>query len=263
MYSSVKELPLIINLRRKLFEYKFSTHENVNYFRGIFKDFKEAMESSPSTKPIGYNNKRAAKLYKERMDKIHSTDYPVLFWMNKLSSEIETVFDFGGHVGIHYFSYSKVINRIETLKKWTVCDVPSVVDEGKKYALARKSLNLNFVNELSACENYDLFLASGSLQYLEWELHDQIKALNVPPKIVIINMTPLHPMFKSITLQSIGASFCPYLIRREVDFVKGMQNIGYEILDQWNNEEKKCNIAFEYERSLTFYRGMVFKLREQ
>ncbi len=106
---------------------------------------------------------------------------------------------------------------------------------------------------------YDLFMANGSLQYLEWELHEKLQALSRRPKYLIINMTPLHPNTKTITLNSIGTSFCPYHIRRESDFMEGLRSIGYELIDVWNNEEKKCRIAFESERSLSYYRGAIFK----
>jgi len=58
-------------------------------------------------------------------------------------------------------------------------------------------------------------------------------------------MLPLHNSLSTITLQSIGTSFCPYYIRKEDDFIQGLASIGYELIDLWINEEKKCNIAFE------------------
>lgn len=260
MLETIKELPVVIDLRKSLFEKKFSTHQNVNYFRGVFRSFEEAQKSSPQTKPIGYNNTAAAKLYKERLNRVHSTDYPVLFWMNKYLSEIKTVFDFGGHVGIHFYSYSRVLD-FSGIEQWTVCDVESVVTEGRKLASFSNQPKLNFVHNISQGENYDLFLASGSLQYLEWELHDQLNKMQFKPRFVVINMLPLHPVYSTITLQSIGTSFCPYYIRKEQDFIKGMQSAGYELMDAWRNEEKKCNIAFEKARSLDYYKGAVFRLK--
>lgn len=257
-----------MHLRKRIFEHKFSTHKNVNYFRGVFKSFAEALASAPPTKPVGYNNLAAAKLYKERTKKIYSTDYPVLFWMKSYLPEIHRVFDFGGHVGIHFYAYAKYLNY-NLINEWTICDVEAVVAEAKEFAKDQSVdpdvdcgvEKLNFSNNISDCENYDLFLASGSLQYLEWDLDEKLKRLSKPPRFLIVNLLPLHEKHKTITLQSIGASFCPYNLRLESDFINGLKNIGYELVDIWNNEEKLCNIAFEKERSLKLYKGMFFQLK--
>jgi putative methyltransferase (TIGR04325 family) len=74
-------------------------------------------------------------------------------------------------------------------------------------------------------------------------------------------MTPLHDKVSTITLQSIGTSYCPYNIREEKNFIKNLESIGYKLVDTWVNEEKSCNIAFEKERSLDYYKGMCFKLK--
>lgn len=260
MKSLIKNFPPVLFIRKKRFESHFANHSNVNYFRGVYQSFKEASLSTPATKPLGYDNKDAASMYKGRLEKIYSTDYPVMFWMQKYSKDIKRIFDFGGHVGIHYYSYAKYLN-LQTLIDWTVCDVESVVEEGIRLAKERNVACLNFETDLSTCESYDLFLANGSLQYLEWELHNKISELKQRPKFIIVNTTPIHLEQKTITLQSIGTSFCPYHIRKESDFLEGMKSIGYEVIDVWKNEEKKCNVAFEEKRSLHYYSGafMIYK----
>ncbi|QDK42353.1 methyltransferase, TIGR04325 family [Bacteriovorax stolpii] len=260
MLENLKNIPVVLDLRKIIFENKFSTHTNVNYFRGVYNSFSEAELSSPKTKPKGYDNSESAALYKERTNTTYSTDYPVLFWMNKYKSDISNVFDFGGHIGVHYYSFSKLLD-FSGIKNWTVCDVPSVAEEGKKYAKQRGAKNLNFVSNIQDLADQDLFLASGSLQYLDWEIHDKLFELKKFPKYLIFNMLPLHSSTSTITLQSIGTAFCPYYIRLEKDFIKGLESIGYEVLDLWSNEEKSCHIAFEKERSLNYYRGLILRLK--
>lgn len=260
MLQTLKNSPVVLPLRKILYERKFANHQNVHYFRGSYESFNAALRSAPNTKPKGYDNPDSAKLYKERTKILYSTDYPVLFWMEKINHDVSRIFDFGGHIGVHYYSYPKVLN-FSKIKEWTVCDVESVCNEGKVFADRNDSLGrLNFVTDIKSCEGYDLFLANGSLQYLEWELHSKLKELSNPPKYLIINMTPLHPSNKTITLNNIGTSFCPYHIRRDDDFFKGLKQLGYTLLDDWKNEEKSCRIAFEPSRSLSFYRGAVLKL---
>lgn len=257
MLKILKKLPIVIDLRKIIFEKKFSNDKNVNYFRGIYSSFEDSRLSSPKTKPTGYDNVDSAGLYKERTLNIYPTDYPVLFWMNKFKFEITKVFDFGGHIGIHYYAFSKFLD-FTNIENWTVCDVQSVVEEGRVYSKQKDSKNLSFVTDIKDLEDHDLFFASGSLQYLDWELDSKLSELNKRPKILIINMLPLHKSYSTITFQSIGTSFCPYYIRKEDDFIQGLEAIGYELLDVWNNEEKKCNIAFEKERSLDFTEVLCF-----
>ena len=210
MLKMLKNSPVVLPLRRMFFERKFANHQNVNYFRGVFESFDEAAKSAPNTKPKGYDNSDSAKLYKERSQKLYPTDQPVLFWMNKIKDEVSKVFDFGGHFGIHYYSYQSALD-FSNISNWTVCDVESVCKEGREYGQTKdKEGKLDFVTDIKSCEGYDLFLAKGSLQYLEWELHDKLLTLSERPKYLIINMTPMHPTFKTITLNSIGTAFCPY-----------------------------------------------------
>jgi putative methyltransferase (TIGR04325 family) len=262
MIHALKKHPLILPIRKMLHEKKFANHKNVHYFRGVFENFEDAIASAPKTKPFGYDNPEAAKMYKERTQRLYSTDYPVLFWMEKIRSEIATVFDFGGHIGVHYYAYLKVLD-CSKITNWTVCDVESVCQEGRDYARSRDSHSkLTFVSDIKFCNNYDLFLAKGSLQYLEWNLHDKLVECGHKPKYIIINMTPLHPQTKTITLNNIGTAFCPYHIRKESDFLIGLESIGYQVLDSWDNPEKSCSIAFEQKRSIEYYRGAILKLRD-
>lgn len=253
----LKALPGIIHLRKMRFEKYFREHSKVNYFRGVYENFLEAAEDAPSSKPVGYNNGEAAKMYKERTERIYGTDYPVIFWMERYKEDIRSIFDFGGHIGVHFYSYAPYLDY-SNLKEWKVCDVPEVLREAQRFDRYRADSILSFTDDVMESEGHDLFLANGSLQYLEWELGDKLAGLAKKPKLVIVNMLPLHKETRTITLQSIGTSFCPYYIRKEQDFVRNMESAGYTLVDQWDNEEKRCNIAFEPERSLDKYKGMVF-----
>lgn len=260
MLQKIKESILIKPMRKKLYEQKFKVLDNVHLFKGVFDSFEMAIQDIPPAQNTGYNNQESAQLYTERTLGIYSTDYPVLFWMEKLKSEIKTVFDFGGHIGVSFYGYSKLLDY-SPIKTWTVCDVPFVIEKGQKLARKKNEKKLIFVTEFSACNGIDLFLANGSLQFLDWELHLKLKELKHLPKLIIINMTPLHLNKSTITLHNMGTSFCPYYIRDEVAFFTGLKEIGYEVLDQWINPEKSCNIPFEKDRSLNYYSGAILRLK--
>jgi putative methyltransferase (TIGR04325 family) len=263
MITILKNNFITLPIRKFIFDTKFANDKNVNYFRGVFNSFQEAQASSPKTKPVSYNNLDAAQMYLERTQKLYSTDYPVLFWMEKIKNNFATVFDFGGHVGVHYYSYQKAL-CFSKIDRWTVCDVEMVCQEGERIARVKDNLGkLSFVDDIKKCEGHDLFIANGSLQYLEWELHEKLEEVSYKPKYIIVNMTPLHPSIRTKTLNNIGTSFCPYYIRKEDDFFKGLRASGYEIIDTWSNETKSCSIAFEPERSISYYRGAILKLKSE
>ncbi|MBJ00940.1 MAG: methyltransferase, TIGR04325 family [Halobacteriovoraceae bacterium] len=259
--EKLKVLPGILELRRYRYERSFANDQVANYFRGVYETFNQASENAPKSKPIGYNNKASAGMYKERTKQVYSTDYPVLYWMMRLQDKFSSVFDFGGHIGIHFYSYAKYLD-FSRITEWLVCDVKSVIEEARSFKLFEPRSSLSFSNDFFDIEGADLFLANGSLQYLEWELHEKLEQITNKPKFLILNMLPLHSTHKTITLQSIGTSFCPYYVRLRKEFVEGLNGIGYKLLDEWDNEQKACKIAFEPERSLNKYKGMIFELKK-
>ena len=82
-----------------------------NLYRGIFPTFAQAQASAPHTRPVGYDNAGAADLYRERTRRVYPSDYPAMFWLDRLFQEGATsVFDIGGHIGIGYYAYQRYRN---------------------------------------------------------------------------------------------------------------------------------------------------------
>lgn len=257
----IKNIGFVKKLRKKRFEKHFSLDKGVNYFRGVYPNFSDALASAPKTKPTGYDNDFSAKMYKERIGKVYSTDFPVLYWLKALEGNYSNVFDFGGHIGLHYYSYQNYLD-FNKIKSWTVCDVKAVCDEGSKYSKENdKECKLSFTTDIENAKGKDIFLAKGSLQYIDWEIAERIKNFETLPKYVLINTIPTHKKFKTITLNSIGTSYCPYYIRKEDDFISQFLSIGYKLKDTWQHDDKACKIAFEPERSLNYYMGYLFELK--
>lgn len=249
--------PPLLTLRRHRFEHYFATAIDANLFRGVFSTFAEATHSAPATKPLGYDHPDAAALYRERVVRVYPGDYPVLFWMQRLVSGITSVFDFGGHVGPSFYAYRQYLNFPGDLR-WTVCDVAAVARAGAALAHERGASQLHFTTALAEGSGADVFLANGSLQYLEQPLEDLLAAMAQPPRHLIVNLLPLCAGPGFVTLQNIGASFCPYKIQNREAFIAGVERSGYRLMDEWQNAEKSCRIAFAPERSLDHYTGMLF-----
>jgi putative methyltransferase (TIGR04325 family) len=259
VYRKAGGLPLVGGVLRRDYEERFANNRFGNLFRGVYASFAEAQASVPPTRPVGYDNTEAAAMYRDRTERVHPTDYPVLFWLDRLLPSVRRLFEFGGHVGVAYYAYRRYLRAPEGLQ-WTVCDVPAVVEAGRALARERGAEGLAFTTAPGEADGADLFFASGSLQYVEAPLAELLRPLARRPAHVVVNMTPLHPARTFVTLNSIGTAFCPYLVQGREAFVRGLEGLGYRLVDSWENPEKGCPIPFHPEHSLRGYTGMYLTL---
>ncbi len=256
--AMIKLIPGMSVVREFRYARYFEKAENTNLFHRTFPDFKSAELAAPKTRALGYNNENSANMYDEYIQNISAVDYPAIFWMERLRDEVKSVYDFGGHVGIKYYAYSKFLS---SNVNWTTYDVPSVVARGRQLASDKKALTLRFSDDLKDLETgFDLFFASGSFQYLENPLELVFKGLTNKPKYVLINMTTLHDTTTTVTIQNIGTAFCPYKIFQKASFLKQLEAYGYQLTAEWKNAEKYCEIPFHEKESLYGYTGLLLKL---
>ncbi|HEY9637600.1 MAG TPA: methyltransferase, TIGR04325 family [Coleofasciculaceae cyanobacterium] len=234
-------------------------------FRGVYETFEEAIRSAPKTKSIGYDNSELAQDYQQDVEletTVQSYDYPVLLWLNSIFTINPinlSIFDFGGNVGIHFYSYEKYIKYPANLR-WIVCDVPAIVQAGKELAERRHRSELIFTGKFEEASGKDVFLASGSIQYVE-NLSLSISSLPEKPKHLLINRLPLYDGFQFVTLQNGGNVFYPSYIFNKTNFLDSLNKIGYEMVDIWEDRVDGCFIPFHPDKSCPFYYGLYFKLR--
>lgn len=253
----VSALPGIRQGLEALFERRFAREvPETNLYRGIFQTFAEAQASAPSTRPVGYDNTGAAELYRERTRRVYPSDYPAMFWLDRLFDEgAASVFDIGGHIGIGYYAYQRYLKFPETIR-WRVLDVPAVNSAGTAWAAEHDpAKRLDFTDRPSDIDGYDIVFASGSLQYLEYTLADLLGSVARPPRHLLINLMPIHMTESFFTLQNMGAAFCPYRITAEREFLGGLKALGYALRDRWENIDRRCKIAYRPEHSLDRYFG--------
>ena len=259
LYRKLGAAPVARQLLARHYEGRFANNRWQNLFRGVYGSFAEASASVPRTRPVGYDNADSASMYRERLERPYPHDYPVLLWLERaLRGGARRLFEFGGHVGVAYYAYRSHLTLPEGFS-WTVCDVPAVADAGRALAAERGASALSFTTRPEDADGADVFFASGSLQYVEWPLHALLRRLAAPPAHVLVNMTPLHPARSFVTLQSIGTAFCPYNVLQRDAFVKGLEGMGYRVVDAWDNPEKACDIPFHPAESLQGYAGMYLR----
>ncbi|MGO9838042.1 MAG: TIGR04325 family methyltransferase [Polyangiaceae bacterium] len=261
LLAAMKELPPVRAYRVARFERAFARSTPVALHRGVYRSFAEAVADAPRSMPSSYDNEAAAAMYGERLSRVYPSDYPVLFWMNAIWPDVRRVFDFGGHVGIGFYAYEKYLRYTADLR-WTVLDVPSVIERGRRLAIERGEKRLSFTRDLESADGVDLLLAAGSLQFVEEPLHSILSRLRRRPRHVIVNRTPMYDGEAFVTLHNNGTSICPYNVFNRRDFIGSMGHLGYELVDTWDNCDPgvSCWVAFRPERSVSQYTGIYLRL---
>lgn len=260
LVRGMETLPGLRQAGSAMYEKRFARAENANLFRGVYRDYASALASAPATKPQGYDHEEPAAMYDWRRKMLSPSDYPALFWISRLLARGERhVFDFGGHVGLLYYAFSRHLPMPPDLR-WTVCDVPAVCRRGEALAAQSGAEALRFTDRFDGCRGHGVLFASGSLQYLQPSLADMLVGADVRPRHLLVNLTPMHERFDYWTLQNISTAFCPYHVVVRESFIGELAALGYRVVDHWINPDKHCLIPFHPDHSLSSYDGMLLSL---
>jgi putative methyltransferase (TIGR04325 family) len=168
----------------------------------------------------------------EGWDKPCLADYPAMFWLRDgLDHGLRSVFDLGGHVGVKFYAFESWL-RCPAETRWTVCEVPELVERGRRLAAARMCEDmLDFTEQPGDADGYDMLFASGSLQLLPWTLHQQLALLKQLPRRLVINATAIHPDRSYFVPRHSGPQ--PLRVQAEREFVAPLERLGYRQLDRW------------------------------
>jgi putative methyltransferase (TIGR04325 family) len=167
------------------------------------------------------------------------------------------VFDFGGHVGVSYHGWRRYLDYRSGLR-WRVHDVPAIVAVGAELARERPSPGLEFTSELTSARGCTVFLAAGSLQYLDESLPGLLARIGSLPRHLLVNKLPLHDGEAFVTVQSTGRAYHAYRIYNRAAFVAEVTALGYRVVDDWSNREQHCEIPFTRGRDIDAYSGYYF-----
>jgi len=164
----VDRIESAVPLLRKWHRFEYEQHflrvaKWERLFSGVYPTFAAAQAAIPATRNNSYDNPDSAKFLGHK-GSVRSSDYPVLFWLDRLLSDNPSVFDFGGYLGISYYSFKQHLNYPTDLN-WTIYDVPAVVDAGSKLAREKAETQLSFTTSFERAQEFPLLLAFGSLQF--------------------------------------------------------------------------------------------------
>jgi putative methyltransferase (TIGR04325 family) len=253
------ETPGLGQLVKPLYRRAFERHRGEdNAYFGIYESFEQATAAAPATVVTGYDTDAAASLYDYRISKLESSDYPALFWLDRmLASGQRRIFDLGGHVGVGYYAFQQLLKFPDDLI-WQVHDVPVIMTRGRELARERDpKQRLRFV-ELDEVDGCDVLMAMGSLQYLDYTLPELIRRQQTPPANLLINLTPMHPNRSFFTLQNIGVAVCPYRISAVPEFIFEVRALGYRLQERWDHLERQIRFPFDPDYSIDRYHGFYF-----
>ncbi|MGO4221871.1 TIGR04325 family methyltransferase [Lysobacter sp. TAF61] len=254
------ELPVLRLIGKPLYWRTFSKPciEGNSYF-GAFQTREQALAAAPSL-PTSYDQPATGNLYLDRHERIRVSDYPVVHWLTRLLAQgRHRIFDLGGHIGVSYYGFRRFLTYPQSME-WRVHDVPAVVDAGRAWAQENDpDRMLDFADTPDAASGHDVLISSGALQYLEYTLPELLARLDEPPPHVLVNMTPMHPQRGFITLQNIGEAVLPYRVEAKPEFIASMEQLGYQLEDQWSSWERNLTVPFEPGCTLNYYSGFYFR----
>jgi len=248
---------LIQAVRRK----RFFSKGPGNFYAGVYPTFDEARKAIPPRHTEGYDNEAAAGFYRERLEKVFPADYPALFWLQPLIRDGVRIFDFGGHVGLHFYSWRKLL-RLPPSARWIVADVPAVCAAG--VAIAREkgaSEQISFTDAgLAASDGADVLFSGGALQYLEPDvLTKALAAAARPPPHLVLNKIPVVDGDGYFTVQDTGVFNSAYSIFSRPRLVESLRALKYELVDGWTCPGLHCTITDSPRQSVAEYSGFYFK----
>jgi len=228
-------------------------------YRRVFDSRSEASAVAARFVEAGDHSSDKARLHLSVSKLARPSDYPVLFHMDRLVPNLTSIFDLGGSVGNLFYCYARYLEFRPDVR-WTVHDLPEMLELGRRMAHERGEHRLQFTADLGMASGIDLLIASGSLHYFEASLPEILSALRDKPKHVIINRSPLTTSKPVATVQDAGTHLvaCRFIDRE--DLIRGMEKLGFVLADSWDVAELSCVIPFYPEYSVHSYSGLFFRL---
>lgn len=255
------QLPGLRVLARPIYRRLFQRpYQPEAHYYGVYDSHAQALRDAPPTLPTTYDVEGSGRMYRNQLDQIRVSDYPVVHWLSQLlATGQRRLFDLGGHIGLSYYSFRRYLDYPSDLR-WLVHDVAAVVAAGRDWAVAHDAEGrLEFTGARDDADGADVLFTSGALQYLDYALPELLLGLERPPSHVLINMVPLHPNRDYYTLQNIGFAICPYHVAALPEFIAGMEALGYAIVDRWETFERHLEVPFAPDCDIDRYYGFYFR----
>ena len=230
---------------------------------GRFKTFDEARRwLPPSTE---FDTAALREQYEGvRTTRVFAYDYPVLYWLRRAFDEgAREVLDIGGSVGVHCLAYRAYLDYPPGWR-WTVVEVPAMVQVGRELAQREGLAALQFVEDFGPeAPQAQVWLSAGAIHYLE---HGRPNALldrlGARPRYLILNKLPLYAGPDYVSTQRLAPSvFAPHHVYHRPSLIRDIVQRGYELVDQWAVHERTLHLPGHPDCHIPTYSGLCFRLK--
>src|SRR5690606_17673283 len=253
--------PVSEPLRRRLFRRPYGRN---NDYYGVYPTFAAAQAAANALSsrelPASYDIEAAGRLYRDHMQRIRTSDYPLLFWLGRLiAGGQRSIFDLGGHIGVTYYGFRKYLHYPPDLT-WTIHDLPTVMAAGRTWAQSHDAEGqLSFIEFAEHADGKDVLVSTGALQYLDYTLAELVQRLQHVPRHLMLNLTPMHPgrAFSGVT--DLGSAICRYRVSCVAEFIDAVQAHGYRLVDHWKSHERHLRVPYEPGCTVDAYHGFHFE----
>jgi putative methyltransferase (TIGR04325 family) len=242
---------------RRFFRQRFRASKYLHRrLRGVYPDFASARASAPRNSVVGHDHALYVRGVTFAHDRVHSSDYPVMYWLARLLKPGMQIFDWGGNAGISYHAYQRYLDFPKGLK-WVVNDVPSVVAVAKESHSTAANPGLEFTTDVDEIKSADILLAAGSLQFIE-KCFTVLRDIRPLPPHIILNKVPIYEVPDAVTLLNNGTTYVPCRLFERSALVATFTELGYKLVDTWANPDLGCWIPFHPKHAIESYTGMYF-----
>lgn len=225
---------------------------------GIYATFADGWVAARQTSPAGHEDPGEIEAHLRHLQFLRPSDYAALYWISSIHPRNPKIFDFGGNVGNLYYSYSPRLLERGSID-WTVFDIPSVVENGRKIATERNAASLRFVDSVDAFDAAQILLVSGAFHYWEKDASAFLQHFRTRPQHVIINRSPVHETQPSfITVQRTPSCAFPCKVWNAGELVSSFAASGYKLIDRWRALELSLKLPLFPNLSVSYYSGFYF-----
>ena len=258
----VRNLPGVYSLRRARQKRRFFFAEQTWGLWGDYASMSEARTHTGDPNGSSYDNDDVVDLNLDYFSRFLVFDYPVAYWLRRIITEeaVDSLVDFGGHVGVKYYSYRDRLQLPDNFK-WCVVDVAAMVRRGQQRAAESGTTHLTFFTEVSQAPASPLLFCSGSLPYVEETIDEIIRKMVKRPRYVVINKLAVLPDRQVIALEGFGLRRIPYRVLSLVEFNSRLAALDYEMLDSWDIPERQHSIPFVDHAKAVKSVGQVWRSR--
>jgi len=229
-------------------------------FRGAYATVEEATTDIRRGVLVGYDNEAILLRDYDLMCEITLQDYPILYWLRRLAPLTRVLLDAGGHMGTKYRAFRNHLD-LDGEIEWVVYDLPAMVRAGRQRAADDGLNKLRFVDSLSEAPDADVLLASGILQYLDISFNDLLRQLPSMPRHLLLNKVQTREGPSVVTLENFIHAEVPYQIRNRTSFLASLDELGYDIVDEWIIPSLSHVIRTHPHLGSSISRGYYAKLR--